>query len=133
MEASATGLVPRYLGIPGEKLMLNTGTQPARKSDKRLTPMPEGEEARRVWLVVVDGELYVPSGYATAKDWPAEALAHGRVLLRIDGQLYERRAVRVNDPATRSALFAALQRKYPVPDREDPETWFFRMDPRPAS
>ncbi len=51
--------VPRFIGIPGEKLILDTGTQPTHKSDEQLTPMPEGEEARRVWLVepVIELEL----------------------------------------------------------------------------
>ena len=46
-----------------------------------------------------DGTLYVPSMFAARKTWPKEAMANDRVVLRIGGKLYERRAILVTDPS----------------------------------
>ena len=94
---------------------------------------PAKPRSLTVWLLVVDGQLYVPSGFAPVKRWPSQAVDDGRVVLRIGGKLYERRAVRVTDPAERRAAHAALVEKYSVPEADDPDTWIFRMDPRPTS
>ena len=91
--------------------------------------------ARTVWLVVDQGELFVPAGFASRKQWPSEAVADGRVIVRVAGKRYERQASRVTDPARLEALRAGLGRKYgmtPNPDGSD-DTWFFQMGPRPTS
>ena len=49
--------LPRFIGIPGEKLILDFGGQAKQKSDAQLTITPEGQEARRVWLVEPVNEL----------------------------------------------------------------------------
>ena len=36
--------------------------------------------SRTVWLLVDQGELFVPAGFASHKNWPAEAMADGRVV-----------------------------------------------------
>src|SRR5690349_20291360 len=50
-------------------------------------------------FAVQGGVLYVPSLFAARKEWPQQVLADGRVVLRVDGKLYRRRAVRVTEPA----------------------------------
>jgi hypothetical protein len=70
---------------------------------------------------VVDGALHAQSHrWALAPWWPTESwaaiwLAHPDVRVRIDGKLYDLRAVRVSDPAVREPILAA--RGYdPVPE-----------------
>jgi len=95
----------------------------------------ENPRSRTVWLIVDQGELFVPAGFASRKSWPAEAVADGRVVVRLEGKRYERQATRVTDPARLAALGEGLGRKYgftPKPDGSD-DTWFFHMGPRPAS
>ena len=92
------------------------------------------------------GALYVPSLYfddgefPDARFWNRNAVRDPRVRLEIDGRIYEREAVVVEDPAERAAALAAFARKYPFwhdlagkPEAERPRIFFFRMDPREAS
>ena len=88
--------------------------------------------SRTVWVLVDQGDLFVPAGLASRKNWPAQAVADGHVVVRIDGKRYERQASRVTDPVRIDALRSALGRKYgmtPSPDGSD-DTWFFRLAPR---
>ncbi len=90
--------------------------------------------SRTRWLLVDQGELFVPAGFASRKTWPSEALADGRVVVRVLGKRYERFASRVTDPARLEVLRDALGRKYgmrPNSDGSD-DTWFVQMGPRPA-
>ena len=94
--------------------------------------------SRTVWIVVLDGELFIPCGFLGVplfKQWPHEALEDGRALLRIEGKRYERSAERVMEPELFRRLAAMNAEKYglPEPAAADPETaptWFFRMAPR---
>jgi hypothetical protein len=91
--------------------------------------------SRTVWVLVDQGDLFVPAGWAGRKSWPEEAMADGRVVVRIDGKRYERQATRVTDPVRVDALRSALGRKYgaaPSADGSD-DTWFFRLAPRDSS
>jgi hypothetical protein len=90
--------------------------------------------SRTVWLLVDQGELFVPSGFASHKTWPSEALADPRVVVRVEGRRYARQATRMTDPARLETLRDALGRKYgmrPSSDGSD-DTWFFQMGPRPV-
>ena len=81
--------------------------------------------------MIHDGKLYVPSMLASRKQWPQEALADDRVVLRIGGKLYERRAIRVTDRRELRALVGASRDAGAVePDADALSTWYFRMDPR---
>lgn len=86
------------------------------------------------WVVAHDDALYVTADFINPfKRWPHLALADPRVRLRIGGQLYERRAVRVEDPDEIARLRRAVGEKYGVdPDglAARVEVWFFRMEPR---
>lgn len=91
--------------------------------------------SRTVWLLVDQGELFVPAGLASRKTWPSQAVADGRVVVRIAGKRYERQASRVTDPVRLDALRSALGRKYGVTPSQggSDDTWFFRLAPRPAT
>jgi hypothetical protein len=90
----------------------------------------EPTRSRTVWVLVHEGQLYVPSGFVRAKRWPHHVLAHPEVVLRVEGRLYRRRARRVTDRATLDALSAELERKYGVGFGGDYESnWVFRMEP----
>jgi hypothetical protein len=80
---------------------------------------------------VVDGALHAQSHrWALAEWWPTESwaaiwLEHPDVKVRIDGKLYDLRALRVTDPAVREPILKA--RGYdPVPDG----IVVFRFEPR---
>lgn len=86
------------------------------------------------WVFTLDGELYVAADFFNPlKRWPYRALADPRVRLRIAGQIYERRAVRVTDPALIERLRRAIAAKYDIAQdgiASRIDVWFFRMDPR---
>jgi hypothetical protein len=83
----------------------------------------------RVWFVLLNGAVHVPSAWAPRKQWPAQVEADPRVVMRWHGRLYERHATRVTDPATIDTLIGLVSEKYGA-GRGDPETtWFFRLDP----
>jgi hypothetical protein len=81
--------------------------------------------------ILHDGALYVPSVLAARKHWPAEVMTDGRVVVRVHGRLYERRAVRVTDPTEIRSLAREWDPK--TPDDLDVgtlSTWYFRLEPR---
>ena len=75
---------------------------------------------------IVDGNLYVPCNACATKRWPRNVARNPDVRLKIDGEIYERRAVRIEDEEERGRAFSALTDQ-PMP----PGRWLFRMDPRP--
>ncbi|MCZ0943254.1 MAG: nitroreductase/quinone reductase family protein [Gammaproteobacteria bacterium] len=74
---------------------------------------------------IVDGDLYVPCNACATKRWPKNVARNPDVRLKVGVDIYERRAVRVEDDAERRRLFAALTAR-PVP----PGRWVFRMEAR---
>ncbi len=94
---------------------------------------PEAPYSVTVWCFHSGSSLYVPARNPKSKTWVQNALADDRVRLRIDGRIYERRAVRVTDPDEIEAVLPALLEKYqlelPDPGRR-PEVDFFRLEPR---
>jgi hypothetical protein len=95
---------------------------------------PESPLSVTTWVFTLDGELYVAADFFNPfKQWPRRALADPRVRLRIDGQIYERLAVRVTDPERIAQLRRAIADKYHIRDgglASMVDVWFFRMDPR---
>jgi len=77
------------------------------------------------------------------KGWHEDVMQDGRVVLRIDGKLYERHAVRVIDPELLGRLrrqvevavaeWIAPEPLAAVPTDGPKDIWFFRMEPRAAS
>jgi hypothetical protein len=97
---------------------------------------PDDPLSVTTWVFTHGGALYVAADFFNPwKRWPRLALTDPRVRLRIAGEIYERRAVRVDDPTLVAELRRAIGAKYDV----DPnglaaqvDVWFFRMDPRDA-
>jgi hypothetical protein len=88
------------------------------------------EVSRTVWVLVVDGELYVPCGYPQAKRWPEQVARDADAVLRIEGMRYRGRLERVSDPALLERLLAEAVRKYRVGDSPDlrENTWVYRFE-----
>ena len=94
---------------------------------------PDAPRAITTWVLGYGGQPFIPSGFGARKTWTAQLAADGRAMLRVDGQLYERQAVRVTDEELLEELRAVLIRKYdldPEGNFSGSETWFFRLDPR---
>lgn len=95
--------------------------------------------SRTVWLVVHEGALYIPCGFLNWplwKQWPYEALADGRAVLRLQGKRYEVQAQRVESDAEYQAALRLVARKYAQGrsvEADDRVVWFFRLDPRPGA
>lgn len=69
-----------------------------------------------------DGKLYVGCRQCDTKTWPRNVARDNRVRVKIGDSVYERRAIRITDPAERAAVLG------PAADR--PGFAVFRMDPR---
>lgn len=95
---------------------------------------PDDPLSVTTWVFTLDGALYVAADFLNPfKSWPERALADPRVRLRIDGQIYERRAVLVENPALIERLRRAIADKYQIAEdglASRVDVWFFRMDPR---
>jgi hypothetical protein len=120
----------------GERVMAEPDWSFARDIEEVELQLVDPPRSRTVWLVVHDGLPYVPCGFLDVplwKQWPYEVLEDDRVLLRIDGRIYERVAVKVTDPAEYAALIALAAEKYEYESAENPDpdaVWFFRLEPR---
>jgi hypothetical protein len=94
--------------------------------------------SRTTYLLVHDAKLYVPAGFLDVpiwKQWPEQAVADGRAIVRIEGKRYGTRAVRVTDPDLFAALARLAGEKYALGGEGgrdlDPETtWFFQLQTR---
>ncbi len=90
------------------------------------------------------GRVLAPYGILSViylfKGWHEDVMRDGRVVLRIEGKLYERQAIRVTDPELlgrlrRQVEVAVAEWIAPEPLAAAPtdgpnDIWFFRMDPR---
>lgn len=95
--------------------------------------------SRTVWAVVHDGSVYIPCGvphFTLWKQWPHEALADGRAVIRSAGKRYAVNLVKADAAAERAAVLALVSDKYgqTALDGEDPGdlVWVFRLDARAA-
>jgi hypothetical protein len=74
--------------------------------------------SRTTYIMEHDGRIFIPSRYMNTlrgklwKHWPMEAEEDGRALLRVDGKLYERQLVRIQEPGIVSGVLAERSRKY---------------------
>ena len=103
-------------------------------ADHETIELQSGEErhSRTVWIVVVDGEAYVPCSltFPPGKTWHKEALVHPNAEVRIDGKRYHRRLERVEDDFLISRLGEEVRDKYPsVPNSDTSQVWFFHLAP----
>jgi hypothetical protein len=98
--------------------------------------------SRTTWILEHEGKIYIPCGYMTTawgkiwKQWPIEALADGRSILRIGDKLYERELVRTEEGPLLEPLTAELSRKYLGGSEIGPvavtsgDLWLFELAPR---
>jgi len=138
------GPIAIFAGGPLVAGELSTGPEPdwsfAREIGTIELQLLEPPRSRTTWVVEREGKLYVPCGYMNSgvgrmwKKWPVEAEADGRAIVRIEGRRYERRLVRVKDPAVFAELAVELKRKYQVSDFratvDDGGLWLFELAPR---
>jgi hypothetical protein len=105
----------------------------------------EPARSRTTWVVEHEGRVFIPCGYMNSwwgriwKKWPLEAERDGRVILRIDGKLYERALVRRLDGEALAPVLDKLARKYfgasgPTPGAaaqvNSGSLWIFEVVPR---
>ena len=120
---SADGPVAIVAGGPFESGTLVEGPEPdwsfVREVQEVEFQLLEPARSRTTWILTHEGKAYIPSGYMTTwwgkiwKQWPHEAAKDPRILLRIGGDLYERKLVRVPDDSPVVApLLAQLSQKY---------------------
>lgn len=98
--------------------------------------------SRTVWLGVHNGKLFIVSGYMTTnygavwKQWPHYLENDNRVILRIDGNLYEQRLQRIFDGPDVLPVLREFNRKYGATEPTsidtvvEGETWVFQVVPR---
>ena len=79
-------------------------------------------QSRTVWLAVHDRRLFLVSGYMTTgygaiwKQWPHYIENADRIILRIDGKLYQQRLQRILSGADVVPVLSEFSRKYGAGD-----------------
>ena len=98
--------------------------------------------SRTTFIMETEGRIFIPSGYMNStmgkiwKHWPMEAEKDGRALLRVDGKLYERTMVRIEEGEILNGVLGELSRKYaggfPVSQENinSGDLWIFELEPR---
>lgn len=98
--------------------------------------------SRTTWIVEHAGKAYIPSGYMTSwwgklwKQWPIEIERDPRILLRVEGKIYERKLIRIEDGPAVAPVVAELSRKYagdaaiPIDAVTSGSLWLFEVAPR---
>jgi len=132
-------------GGPLEAGELYAGPEPdwsfARDIGEMEFQLVEPPVSRTIWLQVVDGKLYVVSGYMNStvgkiwKQWPLQAEKDPRAVIRIDGKRYERKIVRLGpDHPALPGIAAETLRKYGAPLGPEMaatgDAWFYALEPR---
>ena len=74
--------------------------------------------SRVVWVPVIDGRLYIVSGYMNStvgklwKQWPTYLAEDNRILIRVDGEIYEQRLNRITEGPITDRVMSEVVRKY---------------------
>jgi hypothetical protein len=122
------GAVPPYGPIAGGRLRGETVAQPPSDwsfvdrvaevaVETRLGPLPWSVTT---WVFAHEGRLYLPARNCLAKRWVKNLLAAPDVRVRIEGRLYDLRAVREEDPGVARALLEQMLAKYLGVEAEGP-------------
>lgn len=75
-------------------------------------------QSRTVWLATYDRRLFIASAYMTTnygaiwKQWPSYLEDDDRIILRIDGELYEQRLQRIMSGSEVIPVLSEFSRKY---------------------
>jgi hypothetical protein len=105
----------------------------------QLETHPEDPYSVNTWVTKLGGGIYVFGG-GEDSPWVQNIGDDPRVRIRIEGRIYERRAVRVADLETKRAFLMSMRSKYEGDFGFQPEFWqrawdsgdlvLFRMEPR---
>jgi len=132
--------------IPGGRLSGEVG--PANNSDwsfasdvetAQLETRPDDPHSVNTWFVALGPQLYVPTSMILGpkdpheRGWVVNVQADPRVRIRLDGRVFERRAVRVEGGQEYDRARSALESKYELdPAERDAErqVWIYRLDSR---
>ncbi len=104
-----------------------------------LEACPADPHSVQVWFAAIGSRLYVPSSMiAGAKDpserrWVRCLEEDPRVRIRVGGLIFERRAVRIEDPAEYEAARDALEARHgldPLGRDADRAIWIYRLSSR---
>ncbi len=99
----------------------------------------EPARSRTVWLGVYDGRLFLVSGYMNSgigeiwKQWPSYLEEDDRIILRVDGNLYEQRLERIMGGPDVVPVLTEYDRKYGTGAVTDDQevtsgnTWMFEV------
>lgn len=128
----ADGPIGRFPGGPfksGERVsrpVMNWADVLASGDQIELQVNPKSPRSITTSTIVYEGRLYVPSLRAAQKRWPAEVMADGRVVVRYEGQLHPRKAVRVTSVEEIRPLVRNMDGW--SEDLSQLKTWYFRLD-----
>ncbi len=91
--------------------------------------------SRTTWILVVDGEAYVPCSlsFPPGKRWHHEALEDPEAVVRVEGRRYRRTLVKVDDAELERRLADVVLEKYTPPPGSDGGVWFFHLAPPEAA
>jgi hypothetical protein len=119
--------------LHGGELVLDPGSDFGFAADIPEIELQTGGSSRTVWVLVYNGELYIPAStsFPPFKRWHQRALEQPQALLRIAGKRYPGELERVEDPALRAALGSVATAKYPLPPGTSSldQVWFFHFHP----
>ena len=91
------------------------------------------ERSRTVWILVLDGEAYVPCSltFPPGKRWHTQALNDPEAVVRVEGKRYRRNLRKVEDEALHAKLVERVAAKYAGvgPPGDAGSVWFFRLAP----
>jgi hypothetical protein len=99
----------------------------------QLETNPSDPYSVNVWGAGIGAGFFLAAGGGSESKWAQNIARNPEVRLRIDGRIYELRAVRVDeDPKLREDFLAAVKRKYDwdPPDDETQKAWLYRLDSR---
>ena len=132
--------------IPGGRLSGEAGPREvddwsfaADVENAQLETRPDDPHSVNTWFVARGPRLYVPTSMILGpkdpreRSWVAHVEADPRVRIRLGDRVFERVAVRVEEPGEYDPARSALEARYDLdPAERDPEReiWIFRLDPR---
>jgi hypothetical protein len=105
----------------------------------QLETNPDDPRSVTIWFATIGPHVYISSSLILGQSQPSErgwvkgVMQDPRVRIRIDGAVYERVAVRVENASEYAVALQALEVKYGLdPAERDPDrvVWIFRLDPR---
>jgi hypothetical protein len=101
-------------------------------SDIQEIELESGGGSRTTWILVLDGEAYIPCSldFPPGKSWHHNALKRPEAVVRIEGKRYRRRLEQVQDESIKQGLTDIVGEKYGGgPGGDASRIWFFRLAP----